>query len=346
MIENRGNGACVEWMDAPFEITAEEALAAEADAMGGTQDGSPDAGRPKQFLRETLANGSKPYNEICESATQSGISLRTLRRAKVSMNVVATKVGFSKKTHGTGACRMHPRNESFLRTWPSSFRRWPTCPSLATVATFEGQVAIFEDCMHYQRGLPARCTMARNSEAAVRIMAQLGPVPPGADDLRRVRRIIDPRAVYRAILPDGQVISQTGAAMIETADAFLAVTDAQEAWDVGRSPAGRPAIAYPVTRRAWRKGITVAVEAYAITEKGSLLVDTVRYLPAEARNAAWKLRKWQGDWKSMERAGFALVRVYVQASGPGQKPQPREHRSTIHDRLRSRVGGQVRGSQG
>ena len=73
--------------------------------------------------------------------------------------------------------------------------------------------------------------MVRNPASAARIRAAVGPVPPGADRLRRARGVIDPNAVYRAILPDGQVISQTGAAMIETADAFVALADAQEAGD-------------------------------------------------------------------------------------------------------------------
>jgi hypothetical protein len=66
----------------------------------------------------------------------------------------------------------------------------------------------------------------------------------------------------------------------------------------------------------------MAIEAYAVEEHGALLVDTVRFLPGDAKQAAQKLRKWPGDWRSMERAGFALIRVYVQVSGHGKRPAP------------------------
>ncbi len=76
----------------------------------------------------------------------------------------------------------------------------------------------------------------------------------------------------------------------------------------------------------------MAVEAYAVEEKGSLLVDTVRFQPGDAKQAAQKLRKWPGDWRSMERAGFAVVRVYVQVTGHGIPGKPnRRFLTAPHD---------------
>jgi hypothetical protein len=95
VVEDRGTGPTVEWVDGEVEITAEEALAAEAEAFEDHKT-APERKAAEGFLSELLAAGPVPFKQVQESATQSGISLITLRRAKISLNIVAEKTGFSK----------------------------------------------------------------------------------------------------------------------------------------------------------------------------------------------------------------------------------------------------------
>jgi hypothetical protein len=67
----------------------------------------------------------------------------------------------------------------------------------------------------------------------------------------------------------------------------------------------------------------MAVEAFAIEEKGSLLVDTVRYRAEDAWDAAIRAKKRPGtSRKSLDASGCKLVRVYVQVSGQGPADMP------------------------
>jgi hypothetical protein len=55
------------------------------------------------------------------------------------------------------------------------------------------------------------------------------PIPPEVDMLRAAVKAIDPYQVYELVMPDGTVFRTTGAEMIETADAYIALADAQRA---------------------------------------------------------------------------------------------------------------------
>jgi putative DNA primase/helicase len=97
VIESRSNGPAVEWVDGEIDITAEQALAAEAEALEDHK-GAPERRAAEVFLAELLKDGPVAYTIIQESAKHSGISLITLRRAKQSLKVIAGKIGFAKGT--------------------------------------------------------------------------------------------------------------------------------------------------------------------------------------------------------------------------------------------------------
>ena len=89
--------------------------------------------------------------------------------------------------------------------------------------------------------------MVRNPEAAARITAAVGPIPPRVADLHRVRHTIDPGAVYTVNLGNGQVLSSTGAELLATANALLALVNAQEAGDQLYTSTSGPENAGPIT---------------------------------------------------------------------------------------------------
>jgi hypothetical protein len=60
------------------------------------------------------------------------------------------------------------------------------------------------------------------------------PIPPEADELRRAREVIDPKSSFLLELPGGEYFSATGKELLETADAFTALVDAQRSGDVKR----------------------------------------------------------------------------------------------------------------
>jgi hypothetical protein len=68
----------------------------------------------------------------------------------------------------------------------------------------------------------------------------------------------------------------------------------------------------------------MAIEAYAVMEKGTLLADTVCAKPDDARHAATIRNGRQGvNWKALEGSGCTLVRVSIQFVGKGERPQER-----------------------
>jgi hypothetical protein len=97
VIEDRGDGPRVEWLDEPVAITVDEALAAESAAAA---PGNPaKAGERKEaadWLKEMLHQGPVLAKEILESAPKCGIAPRTLRRAKEDMGVESYREGFGK----------------------------------------------------------------------------------------------------------------------------------------------------------------------------------------------------------------------------------------------------------
>ncbi len=72
-----------------------------------------------------------------------------------------------------------------------------------------------------------------------------------------------------------------------------------------------------------------AWQAFAVEENGVLLVDTVRCAEWDARQAALKLLKRPGiGWRDLERSGYHVVRVTVQAASMAKvKAKGREHAS-------------------
>jgi putative DNA primase/helicase len=81
--------ACrIAWDQAPVTMTANEALAAN------NNKGS--AGREAQdFLREYLADGPQPSDQVEAAAQANGISEPTLRRARKALKIVAEKTEFT-----------------------------------------------------------------------------------------------------------------------------------------------------------------------------------------------------------------------------------------------------------
>jgi hypothetical protein len=77
------------WDDAPVDFTADQAIAANAQALkdgGALQDA-------KEFLREALATGPVAAKDIEEAAEQALISQRTLWRARKELGIVAKRKG-------------------------------------------------------------------------------------------------------------------------------------------------------------------------------------------------------------------------------------------------------------
>jgi hypothetical protein len=60
----------------------------------------------------------------------------------------------------------------------------------------------------------------------------LPPIPPGLDELRKARSVVDPARTYRMRMPDGSIFETTGTEMLASADAFVAMADAQLAGDL------------------------------------------------------------------------------------------------------------------
>jgi alkylation response protein AidB-like acyl-CoA dehydrogenase len=59
----------------------------------------------------------------------------------------------------------------------------------------------------------------------------IGPIPPGADKLRKAAEEIDPTAIFSVETPDGQVVTTTGATLVAMAKCLVAMVDAHEAGD-------------------------------------------------------------------------------------------------------------------
>jgi len=72
----------------PIEGTASEILEdVEGEEAGGSLD------EAEKFLREILAQGEKPHNDIVSEAEKQGYSFRTLKRAKAKLKIKSRKDG-------------------------------------------------------------------------------------------------------------------------------------------------------------------------------------------------------------------------------------------------------------
>jgi hypothetical protein len=71
----------------------------------------------------------------------------------------------------------------------------------------------------------------------------------------------------------------------------------------------------------------MSVIAYAVAERGKLLVDTVRSSEGDAKQALLRLQKQQGvTWKALEKLGYAVVvvRVTVEPTKAKRFPDKRQ----------------------
>jgi hypothetical protein len=77
---------------------------------------------------------------------------------------------------------------------------------------------------------PRRLFRSRGATKA-EMDAAIGPIPPGVEQLRHAIETIDPSATYSVKTPEGQVVTSTGAELLATARACVAIADAHEAGD-------------------------------------------------------------------------------------------------------------------
>jgi hypothetical protein len=72
----------------------------------------------------------------------------------------------------------------------------------------------------------------------------------------------------------------------------------------------------------------MSVVAYAVAERGKLLVDTVRSSEGDAKQAVLRLQKQQGiAWKALEKLGYAVVVVRVTIEPAKAKRSPDKRRA-------------------
>jgi hypothetical protein len=86
-----GSGALRVVWQGPVEQTAASLLAARQDAERPPRRDL--LGAARAYLEATLAAGPRPAREVLEAAERAGLGVRTLRRAKAEMGVVALKRG-------------------------------------------------------------------------------------------------------------------------------------------------------------------------------------------------------------------------------------------------------------
>jgi putative DNA primase/helicase len=92
VIEDRGHGPQVAWLDEPVPITVEEAL---RPRMAPYEDDDADeTNECAKWLTQFLANGPRPSIEVFKEACGVGYSRHQVKRAKKRMRAVAQKQGF------------------------------------------------------------------------------------------------------------------------------------------------------------------------------------------------------------------------------------------------------------
>jgi hypothetical protein len=99
VIEDRGSGARVEWIDEPVAITAGQSLRplpkiADDKVVGGREC--------KQWLSDFLTDGPKPSSEVFKAAVAVGYSRDQVKDAKQRMGAVAQRHGFQEGAYQVG----------------------------------------------------------------------------------------------------------------------------------------------------------------------------------------------------------------------------------------------------
>jgi len=95
IVEDRGDGARLEWVNEAIDITADQALAAEQGAQMADRD-APERREAAQWLREVLSTGPVLATEIRELVKSCPFSLRTVETAKKSLAIKAYREGFGR----------------------------------------------------------------------------------------------------------------------------------------------------------------------------------------------------------------------------------------------------------
>jgi hypothetical protein len=96
VIEDRGDGPRVEWLDERIDKDADAVLRELAEAQAETGDPARSAMRRESeaWLRETLAPGPKPVKEVFRLGSSAGYSQDQLKRAKLAIKARSEKEGF------------------------------------------------------------------------------------------------------------------------------------------------------------------------------------------------------------------------------------------------------------
>jgi len=127
-VEDNGAGdARIAWLG-PSNQTAASLFAPIEDTGGGQM------GEAKAFLREALSDGPVAANEVKQLAMMSGVSGRTLERAKKVLGVISIKQGFdggfvwSLPSHED--CQLDPRppTDAEDRQLPEGGNEWQAAP--------------------------------------------------------------------------------------------------------------------------------------------------------------------------------------------------------------------------
>ncbi len=95
IIEDRGDGPRVEWLDEPVAITVDEALAAEQAACQADR-AAPERRDAEEWLKELLGAGPVLAGEIKDLSKSCPFGWRTIQEVKRSLGVVADRKGFGR----------------------------------------------------------------------------------------------------------------------------------------------------------------------------------------------------------------------------------------------------------
>src|SRR5262249_50873768 len=93
VIEDRGDGPRVEWLDEPVDITVEQALAAETEAAIDPEQAAENRACDR-WLREMLATDRQLAVDVWRTGQDAGFSRDALKRAKLRIGATTEREGF------------------------------------------------------------------------------------------------------------------------------------------------------------------------------------------------------------------------------------------------------------